>query len=536
MRKSALNNKTNLNKEDNMKTAVIYARYSCERQTEQSIEGQLRVCNDYAQRNNIAILDTYIDRAMSGTNDNRPAFKQMLKDSARKQWNYVIVYKLDRFSRNKYESAIHRKSLKDNGVKLLSAMENIPDTPEGIILESLLEGMNQYYSAELAQKIKRGMKESRLKGQFTGGKLPYGYKVENKKIVVDEDSAEIVRKIFDMTAQGFTAPDIIAYLSENGLYHYGKPFKKNAIYKLLHNTKYIGTCTINNETFDNLYPQIVSVELFEQVQSKLERNLLGQNCIHADFLLRSKVYCGYCGHKINGESGTSQNGDKYYFYKCSWRKKGKDNCKKQMIRKEDLENIVLDMTMDIFTNSVDLNIIADEIVRVRKESVAEHCELNILIEQQKEKQKSLDNIMKAIEAGIITSSTRNRLEELEFELDNLSVLITKEQNKLLQTVSRDDIMQYLTKGVREKSPNVLIELLVHKVTLWDDHIEIEFNYSDKTNPDGLITARRDFSISKPWYTLSATNCVLIAQKSIVTAEPFYNQETTFEFESLKYNY
>ena len=113
MRKSALNNK-NLNKEDNMKTAVIYARYSCERQTEQSIEGQLRVCNDYAQRNNIAILDTYIDRAMSGTNDNRPAFKQMLKDSARKQWNYVIVYKLDRFSRNKYESAIHRKSLKDN--------------------------------------------------------------------------------------------------------------------------------------------------------------------------------------------------------------------------------------------------------------------------------------------------------------------------------------------------------------------------------------------------------------------------------------
>lgn len=136
----------------------------------------------------------------------------------------------------------------------------------------------------------------------------------------------------------------------------------------------------------------------------------------------------------------------------------------------------------------------------------------------------------------LTSSTRNRLEELELELDNLSVLIIKEQNKLLQTVSRDDIMQYLTKGVREISPNVFIELLVHKVTLWDDHIEIEFNYSDKANPDGLITARRDFSISKPWYTLSATNCVLIAQKSIVTDESFYNQETALEFESLKYNY
>lgn len=123
-----------------MKTAVIYARYSCDQQTEQSIDGQLRVCEEYAQRNNILILDTYIDRAMTGTNDNRPDFQRMLKDSAKKSFNFVLVYKLDRFSRNKYETAIHKKTLRDNGVKVLSAMENIPDTPEGIILESLLEG------------------------------------------------------------------------------------------------------------------------------------------------------------------------------------------------------------------------------------------------------------------------------------------------------------------------------------------------------------------------------------------------------------
>ena len=126
-----------------MKTAVIYARYSCDNQSEQSIEGQLHVCQEYAQRNNILILDTYIDRAMSGTNDNRPDFQRMLKDSIRKEWDYVLVYKLDRFSRNKYETAIHKKTLRDNGVKVLSAMENIPDTPEGIILESLLEGFKR---------------------------------------------------------------------------------------------------------------------------------------------------------------------------------------------------------------------------------------------------------------------------------------------------------------------------------------------------------------------------------------------------------
>ncbi len=152
-----------------MKTAVIYARYSSENQTEQSIDGQLRVCKEYAQRNGILILDTYIDRAMTGTNDNRPDFQRMIKDSARKEWNYILVYKLDRFSRDKYATAIHKRTLKNNGVKLLSAMENIPDTPEGIILESLLEGMNQYYSAELAQKISRGMKETRLKGNYQGG-------------------------------------------------------------------------------------------------------------------------------------------------------------------------------------------------------------------------------------------------------------------------------------------------------------------------------------------------------------------------------
>ena len=167
-----------------MKTAVIYARYSCDAQTEQSIEGQLHVCKEYAEKNDLLVVDEYIDRATTGTNDNRAAFQQMLADSKRRQWSVVIVYKLDRFSRNKFESVINRKKLSDNGVKVLSAMENIPDTPEGIILESLLEGMNQYFSAELSQKVKRGMRETRLKGYYQGGGLPYGYRVEDRKIVV----------------------------------------------------------------------------------------------------------------------------------------------------------------------------------------------------------------------------------------------------------------------------------------------------------------------------------------------------------------
>ena len=203
-----------------MKTAVIYARYSSDSQSEQSIEGQLRVCHEYAKSHDILILDTYIDRAMTGTNDNRADFQRMLKESGKGEWDYVLVYKLDRFSRNKYEMAMHKKTLRDNGVKLLSATEFIPDSPEGIILESMLEGYAEYYSAELSQKVRRGMNETRQKGNFTGGYLIYGYKIENKKVVIDEEKAEVVRYIYEQFSLGVYVKDIIASLtaSENCLY------------------------------------------------------------------------------------------------------------------------------------------------------------------------------------------------------------------------------------------------------------------------------------------------------------------------------
>ena len=262
-----------------MKTAAIYARYSCDAQTEQSIEGQLHVCKEYAERNGIVILDTYIDRAMTGTNDNRPDFQRMIKDSAEKRWNFILVYKLDRFSRNKFESVINRKKLSDNGVKVLSAMENIPDTPEGIILESLLEGMNQYFSAELSQKVKRGMRETRLKGYYQGGGLPYGYRVEDRKIVVDEEQAENVRYMFEQFAKGVYVREIIEALTARGVTYHGKPFAKNTVYNILKNEKYCGVYYHGEERIDNMYPQIVPDEIFERVRNITESNKHGKRSV-----------------------------------------------------------------------------------------------------------------------------------------------------------------------------------------------------------------------------------------------------------------
>ena len=186
-----------------MKKAVIYARYSCERQTEQSIEGQLRVCQEFAEKNDILIIDTYIDRATTGTNDNRAAFQTMLKDAEKPvPWDIVLVYALDRFGRNSIEVAVNKQKLRKNNKLLISATqrtsENIDGSKnlDGILLENVYIGLAEYYSAELSQKIRRGMNESRQKRQYTGGFVLFGYDVKDKKYVINETEAEIVRQVY----------------------------------------------------------------------------------------------------------------------------------------------------------------------------------------------------------------------------------------------------------------------------------------------------------------------------------------------------
>ena len=226
-----------------MKTAVIYARYSSASQTEQSIEGQLHVCAQYAKANDLIVVDTYIDRATTGTNDNRAAFQQMLKDSENAAWEVVLVYAIDRFGRNSVEVALNKQRLKTNGKVLISATQRTSDNLDGtknldgILLENVYIGIAEYYSAELSQKILRGLRESRRKGQFCGGKIPYGYYVRDKKVQVDEEKAEVVRFIFRQYAAGVYVPKIICKLNEKGLLHNGKPFLPNAIYGILRNER-----------------------------------------------------------------------------------------------------------------------------------------------------------------------------------------------------------------------------------------------------------------------------------------------------------
>ena len=457
-----------------MKTAVIYARYSCDNQSEQSIEGQLRVCQDYAKANNILILDTYIDRAMTGTNDNRADFQRMIKDSARKEWNYVLVYKLDRFSRDKYATAIHKKTLKDNGVKVLSAMENIPDTPEGIILESLLEGMNQYYSAELSQKVKRGMKETRLKGLYQGGTLPYGYKLDGRKVIIDEYQAKNVLFMYEQYSKGVFVCDIIKALTEKGILHKGKPFAKNTVYGILSNEKYSGTYKKGDEIVDNIYPQIVHTELFEIVRQKVNANKYGKACVKTVFLLKNKVKCGYCGERINAESGTAKNGTKKYYYKCNGRKNRKNDCKKTAIRKDILEQFVVNAIVEQLSESKYIENIVASVMQKQDELIKVNSNLTILEKEQKQNETAINNIMTAIEHGIFTATTSKRLKELETRQEDLERLITIERSKTAMRVTEKQVREFYKEALKSE-PLLLINYYVKEIVLRDDEITIIYN-------------------------------------------------------------
>ena len=422
-----------------MKTAVIYARYSSDSQTEQSIEGQLRECEEYAKKNNILILGTYIDRAMTGTNDNRPDFQRMIKDSSRKEWDYVLVYKLDRFSRNKYETAIHKNTLKNNGVKVLSAMENIPDTPEGIILESMLEGMNQYYSAELSQKVKRGMRETRLKGLYQGGGLPYGYKVVDRKIVIDETKAETVRFMFRQYANGSYVREIIENLTSKGILYKGKPFATNTVYGILKNEKYSGVYMHGDEVVDNMYPRLIDKDLFDTVRQKVEKNKFGKRSVKVEYLLRNKLICGYCGKPISAETGTARNGEVRRYYKCIGRKKYNNGCQKTQVRKEDLEECVVNAIIQEMSKPEIMDAIVAKLMQLQNADESANSSLTILLNEKQGVERSLANLVSAIENGIVSNTTNKRLHELEKQQEELERQILVERSKQSVKVPESEI-------------------------------------------------------------------------------------------------
>ena len=347
-----------------MPKAVIYARYSSHNQNEQSIEGQLHDNYLWAKEQGILVVGEYIDRALTGTKDARPDFQRMIEDAAKHQFEMVIVWKLDRFARNRYDSAIYKARLKKYGVRVVSAKENITDAPEGIILEGLLESMAEYYSANLSQNVKRGIRESMEKGNFCGGVLPYGYKVVDKKLVPDEKKAPIIRYVFEQYAQGVSKKEIIDELNRRGIRNRnGKPLTYTSFQHALRRRTYIGEHIFKGQLLEGCATPIVSREVFDKVQERLDQ------CVHSNsankakvpYILQGKIYCGLCGSPMFGESGKSHTGVVHNYYSCYSRKRRK-GCKKKIERKNELENYIFQQTLDYILTPSRMSEIAQAVV------------------------------------------------------------------------------------------------------------------------------------------------------------------------------
>ena len=465
-------------------TAVIYARYSSDNQREESIEGQIRECTAYAEKNGITIVKHYIDRAISAKTDNRPQFQQMIKDSDKKLFDIVLVWKLDRFARNRYDSARYKTQLKKNGVKLMSATEIISDGPEGIILESVLEGYAEYYSADLSEKVIRGMTENALKGKFTGGAIPFGYIINaDHRFEIDPLTAPFVAETFQRYNDGQTMREIRDWLNEKGVKNQrGGLMTFNTIQHMLNNRRYIGELKYRDVLIPDAIPSIVSAELFNDVQEKIAKNKKApaRRKAEDDYLLTTKLFCGYCGALMFGESGTSRTGEVHRYYKCATAKK-KKGCKKKTVRKQWLEDLVVNQTMQLVRDDAAMESIIAKVMELQDR---ENTNLPLYEKQLRDAESGIQNMLNAIQAGILTSSTKERLEQLEETKRELEARIAEE--KLAKPKIKEEFIRFWLMRFRKLDMSLkdqrqaLVDTFINSIYLYDDKVLITFNYKEGT--------------------------------------------------------
>lgn len=460
---------------ENVKTCCLYLRYSSSNQTEQSIEGQRRVCLEYCEKHGLTCVASYEDRALSASHDTdkRHGFQRMIADAERHPWDCVLVYKLDRFARNRYDSATYKTRLKKYGVKLISATENLSDNPESIILESVLEGMAEFYSAELSQKIKRGQRESAIKCNFAGGQIPLGYKIVNKKYTIDETTAHVVKEAFELYAEGLTVRELVSIFNGKGYRtSKGTKFTRTSFTAMLRNKKYIGYYIYAGHEVEGAIPAIVDRELFDKVQARIKTNASApaRGTGNVDFLLTGKLFCGHCGSAMLGDSGTGKKGTVYYYYTCGERKRH-GTCNKRSVKKDTIENYVVQKAHELLTDEYIDRLATITVEQIEAEN-AKNTRVPELEAKIKDARTASRNIMKAVEKGYSTDAMLNRMMSLESEARDYEKQLAVEQARAIH-LTKDTVTKWLQK-FRDGNRNDkewqrrIIELLINSVTLYDE--------------------------------------------------------------------
>ena len=468
-----------------MTNAVVYARYSSYNQQEQSIDGQLRACRDYAAKHGLKIIHEYCDRAKSGTNSNRPEFQKMLHDAMFGNFRIVLVYQFDRFARNRRESMNNKYYLKANGVTVVSINERIDEEDStSVIVEGMFESIAEFYSKDLSLKVKRGMKESIIKRQTLGGHRLFGYTVdENKKIIVDENEAEIVRLIFDLRSKKMTLYEIADYLNARNIAHNGSTFKKASLRKILSNQKYTGRYPnpFNPvEIIRDMYPQIISIETFDEIQETFANHKIN-SCKSiknpTTFYLTGKLYSGLDGAVFSGTSGNSKAKKKYGYYKAKV-------CGSIVRYNQlDLENKIIKAVKEVIDTEEVLDYLAeaikDEILSSIKSS-----EEDELIRQRKKYESQVQKIVDSfVEANdIMRRNLNNRITEYEEYINaidkKLESINKKKDSKMAdKNFIKFFLKQFVNKDLEDpKNRKEFFVVFLNTAFISENHIDIYLNY------------------------------------------------------------
>ena len=465
-----------------MRRGVIYARYSSHNQREESIEQQVEECSAYCQSNGIEVLRVYADKALSGKTDRRPQYQRMMRDAEKREWDVVVAYKSNRIARNMLNALACEAKLNALGISMVYAKEEFGDTAAGRFALRTMLNVNQFYSENMAEDIKRGLR-SNAESFKVNGHVPYGYrKGSDSRFEIDSVRAEVVREIFRRVARGDAYTEIAADLNERGFRtSQGNLWNKSSFVRMLQNRAYIGEYHHSGVVAQNAVPAIVSEDTFLAVQERVgERKPYGRG---REYILTGKLFCGLCGAPMVGVSGTSRTGAVYHYYVCQGRRHGV--CEKKNEPQDDIEYAVAKLTRDVVLTDEFIEWIADEALKLQ-ERLAAKSGIALMREELDEAKRGIANLVAAVERGISTPSTQARLLELEASVADLETRIRRAERISAVKLDKDRLFYAIeqfrhddlsTRRVR----NALIKCFVKSVRVFDDKYEVEYYSAD---PDG----------------------------------------------------
>ncbi len=430
--------------------AAVYARVSSDSQdVDLSISAQLRAVRDYANRNGYEIVREYVDEAESGRSASRPQFKEMIAVAKLKNlpFSAILVWKLNRFSRSRVDSVTYKTLLKNKGIRVISINEHLDESPSGQLLEGIIESVDEFYSANLGQDIKRGLRENAARGFYSIGRAPYGFRKVPVRDGVktryklepdpgDSISIKIVRRIFEMALKRIGCKQIAKTLNrESFLTSTGRRWGKTTVHKILNNEAYCGTLVFGGRPghpalhsgeppvrVENAWPSLIDKDTFRQVQKVMSQN--APKAVHPrivpSFYLLSGILVCACGSAMVGRSAKSH---RYYYYTCNRScKQSREACDSRILPKDKIERLVIDQIKQRVLNRQCL----EELVRM----VNEELDTGHLLTKDKlanidtellELENRLSRLYDALETGKLTlDDLAPRIKELRAKQDELS--------------------------------------------------------------------------------------------------------------------